>query len=146
MFDTFLLRQRQSGAHRAAQLPLRIRFMELGAVDVHDIGCLHVSGGGDYRLTHGQSANTIQLLLHRLPPRWAMAPPYPEPSLRSSVMSNLEGLPVILVSGIQEKLTADFHAFIDRFKHYRADAYLDKPVDPAHLFATIENVLARRRH
>ncbi len=55
---------------------------------------------------------------------------------------DLASLPVILVSGIQEKLTADYHAFLDRFKHYRPDAFLDKPVDPPQLFATIEQVLA----
>lgn len=57
----------------------------------------------------------------------------------------LDGLPVILVSGIQEKLTGDYHAFLDRFKHYRPDAFLDKPVDPPQLFATIEQVLSGAR-
>jgi CheY-like chemotaxis protein len=41
----------------------------------------------------------------------------------------LKELPVVLVSGIQEKLTADYHAYIERFKHYRPDAFVDKPVD-----------------
>lgn len=54
----------------------------------------------------------------------------------------LEGVRVILVSGIQEKLSADYHAFIERFKHYRPDAFLDKPVDPTELMTTIERVLA----
>ncbi len=53
----------------------------------------------------------------------------------------LASLPVILVSGIQEKLTADYHAFLDRFKHYRPDAFVDKPVDPPQLFSIIEQVL-----
>ncbi|MEP0773573.1 MAG: response regulator [Acidobacteriota bacterium] len=53
----------------------------------------------------------------------------------------LAGLPVILVSGIQEKLSADYHAFLERFKHYRPDAFLDKPVDPAQLLATIDQAL-----
>ncbi len=58
---------------------------------------------------------------------------------------NLASVPVILVSGIQEKLTADYHAFLDRFKHYRPDAFLDKPVNPPELFATLEKVLAIAR-
>jgi two-component system alkaline phosphatase synthesis response regulator PhoP len=51
---------------------------------------------------------------------------------------SLAGLPVIIVSGIQEKLTSDYHAFLERAKHYKADAYLDKPVVPAELLRTLD--------
>lgn len=54
---------------------------------------------------------------------------------------SLRGLPVVVVSGIQDKLTADYHAYLERFKHYRAEAYLDKPVDPAGLLQTLEDVV-----
>jgi CheY-like chemotaxis protein len=53
----------------------------------------------------------------------------------------LGGVPVIVVSGIQEKLTADYHAYLERFKHYRPDAYLDKPVDPAALLKTLDELV-----
>jgi CheY-like chemotaxis protein len=56
--------------------------------------------------------------------------------------SDLKELPVVLVSGIQEKLTTDYHAYIERFKHYRPDAFVDKPVDPAQLLATLAQVTA----
>ncbi len=52
----------------------------------------------------------------------------------------LEDLPVVIVSGIQDKLTADYHAFLERFKHYRPDAYLDKPVNPDELVATLDRL------
>jgi CheY-like chemotaxis protein len=54
----------------------------------------------------------------------------------------LKELPVVLVSGIQEKLTSDYHAYLERFKHYRPDAFVDKPVDATQLFATLEQVTA----
>ncbi len=53
----------------------------------------------------------------------------------------LAGLPVVIVSGIQEKLTSDYHAFLDRAKRYRADAFLDKPVDPVALLRTLDELV-----
>jgi CheY-like chemotaxis protein len=53
----------------------------------------------------------------------------------------LKDVPVVVVSGIQEKLTADYHAYLERFKHYRPDAYLDKPVDPAALLKTLDHLV-----
>jgi len=53
----------------------------------------------------------------------------------------LAGLPVVIVSGIQEKLTSDYHAFLDRAKHYKADAYLDKPVVPEVLLRTLDDLV-----
>jgi CheY-like chemotaxis protein len=53
----------------------------------------------------------------------------------------LAGLPVVVVSGIQEKLTSDYHAFLERAKHYKADAYLDKPVVPAELLRTLDELV-----
>src|SRR3990172_4751583 len=47
-------------------------------------------------------------------------------------------VPVVLVTGIQEQLTHDFGNFLDRFKHYHPDAYLDKPIDPEQLLRTLE--------
>lgn len=50
----------------------------------------------------------------------------------------LQATPVLIVSGIQEKLTADYHAYIDHFKHYRPDGYLDKPIDPETLLKVLD--------
>lgn len=55
---------------------------------------------------------------------------------------SLAGLPVVIVSGIQEKLTSDYHAFLARAKHHRPDAYLDKPVNPKELLQTLEKLVA----
>ncbi len=52
----------------------------------------------------------------------------------------LEGLPVLIVSGIQEKLTSDYHAYLERFKHYRPDGFIDKPVDADELFRKLEEL------
>ena len=52
-------------------------------------------------------------------------------------------VPVVLVTGIQEKLPGDFGNFLDRFKHYHPDAYLEKPIDPEQLMGTIEKLVAR---
>lgn len=56
----------------------------------------------------------------------------------------LATVPVVIVSGIQEKLTADYHAYLERFKHYRPDAYVDKPVDPAALLKTLDDVVSAK--
>lgn len=51
-----------------------------------------------------------------------------------------ETLPVIIVSGIQEKLTSDYRAYLDRFKHYKPNGFLDKPIDTAVLFAKLDEI------
>lgn len=56
---------------------------------------------------------------------------------------SLSSIPVILVTGIQESLTADFSAFLDRFKHYHPDAYLEKPVTPEQLMSVVNEVMQR---
>jgi CheY-like chemotaxis protein len=57
----------------------------------------------------------------------------------------LKDVPVVIVSGIQEQLTSDYHAFLDRAKHHRPDAYLDKPIDPALLIKTLDGLVAVAR-
>lgn len=56
----------------------------------------------------------------------------------------LKEVPVVIVSGIQDKLTADYHAYLERFKHYHPDAFLDKPIDPAVLLKTLDDLVAAR--
>jgi CheY-like chemotaxis protein len=51
-----------------------------------------------------------------------------------------EKTPVILITGIQETLKADFGEFLDRFKKYHPDAYLQKPIDEAKLLETVAEV------
>jgi CheY-like chemotaxis protein len=55
-------------------------------------------------------------------------------------------VPVVLITGIQETLTADFGNFLDRFKKYHPDAYLQKPVKEAELLQTLESVTSRSGH
>jgi CheY-like chemotaxis protein len=55
-------------------------------------------------------------------------------------------VPVVLVTGIQESLKADFGNFLDRFKKYHPDAYVQKPIDEAGLLQTIEEVTSRSGH
>lgn len=52
-------------------------------------------------------------------------------------------VPVILVTGIQETLTSDFGDFLDRFKNYHPDAYLQKPIKEAELLQTLEEIVSR---
>lgn len=49
-------------------------------------------------------------------------------------------VPVILVTGIQDTLKADFGDFLDRFKKYHPNAYLQKPIDEAKLLQTVESL------
>jgi twitching motility two-component system response regulator PilH len=49
-------------------------------------------------------------------------------------------VPVVLVTGIQESLKSDFGAFLDRFKSYHPDAYLQKPIEEAKLLQTLESI------
>jgi len=49
-------------------------------------------------------------------------------------------IPVVLVTGIQETLTADFEAFLARFKSYNPDGYMEKPIDVDKLISTLEGL------
>jgi CheY-like chemotaxis protein len=49
-------------------------------------------------------------------------------------------VPVVLVTGIQEALKADFGDFLDRFKKYHPDAYVQKPIEEAALLKTLDEV------
>lgn len=55
-------------------------------------------------------------------------------------------VPVVLVTGIQESLTSDFGDFLDRFKKYHPDAYLQKPIEEAKLLQTVAEVVSRSNH
>ncbi len=52
----------------------------------------------------------------------------------------LSSVPIVVVSGIQESLNADFRKFLDRFKHRQPDAFLDKPIKPEELIATLDRL------
>ncbi len=54
----------------------------------------------------------------------------------------LKNVPVVLVTGVQATLTADFEKFLDRFKHYNPDGYVEKPIDPDRLLAMLEELTA----
>jgi two-component system, OmpR family, phosphate regulon response regulator PhoB len=56
----------------------------------------------------------------------------------------LKSIPVVLVTGIQEGLTHDFGAFLERFKRYHPEAYLEKPVAPERLIEVLEQVTGKR--
>ena len=49
-------------------------------------------------------------------------------------------VPVILVTGIQETLKADFGDFLDRFKKYHPDAYVQKPIEEEKLLQTLNEI------
>ena len=49
-------------------------------------------------------------------------------------------VPVVLVTGIQETLKADFGDFLDRFKKYHPNAYLQKPIDEQKLLETLNQL------
>jgi CheY-like chemotaxis protein len=51
-----------------------------------------------------------------------------------------KSVPVVLVTGIQDTLTHDFGAFLDRFKKHHPDAYLEKPIEPEKLLKTLDEV------
>ena len=49
-------------------------------------------------------------------------------------------VPVVLVTGIQETLNRDFESYLERFKHYNPDAYIEKPIDPESLLAKLNEL------
>jgi len=53
---------------------------------------------------------------------------------------NLKSIPVVFVTAFPEPVSDDEHSFLGRQKRRRPDAYLEKPVDPDKLLATIEIV------
>jgi CheY-like chemotaxis protein len=50
------------------------------------------------------------------------------------------GVPIVIVSGIQETLTEDFREFLGKFKYRKPDAFLDKPIDPGNLLRTLDEL------
>lgn len=52
----------------------------------------------------------------------------------------LSSVPIVIVSGIQAKLDADFRKFLARFKYRQPDAFLDKPVDPKELLDVLDRL------
>ena len=57
-----------------------------------------------------------------------------------------KSVPVVLVTGIQDTLTHDFGNFLDRFKKYHPNGYLQKPIDEALLLQTLAEVVSRSGH
>jgi CheY-like chemotaxis protein len=57
---------------------------------------------------------------------------------------NLKDVPVVLVTGIQESLTQDFEKFLDRFKNYNPDGYVEKPIDPEKLLAMLDDLVGAK--
>ena len=51
-------------------------------------------------------------------------------------------IPVVLVTGIQASLNADFEAFLNRFKTYNPDGYMEKPIDVDKLIETLDKLVA----
>ncbi len=49
-------------------------------------------------------------------------------------------VPVVLVTGIQESFKSDFGDFLDRFKNYHPDAYVQKPIEETELLQTLEKL------
>lgn len=49
-------------------------------------------------------------------------------------------IPIVLATGIQESLNQDFETYLERFKHYNPDAYIEKPIDPAVLLAKLDEL------
>jgi twitching motility two-component system response regulator PilH len=49
-------------------------------------------------------------------------------------------IPVVLVTGIQEALNADFEAFLKRFKAYHPNGYMEKPINVDTLVATLDKL------
>ena len=41
----------------------------------------------------------------------------------------LNGVPVVLVTGIQDQLNRDFEDYLGRFRHVQPDGYVEKPID-----------------
>jgi twitching motility two-component system response regulator PilH len=54
--------------------------------------------------------------------------------------TDLSEVPVVLVTGIQESLTADFSNFLERFKHYNPNGYVEKPIDPDQLLKMLDEI------
>ena len=51
-------------------------------------------------------------------------------------------VPVVLVTGIQATLTKDFKSFLERFRSYNPDGYLEKPVNSDRLLKLLDEVTA----
>lgn len=56
----------------------------------------------------------------------------------------LRDVPVILVTAAEAHPTPDTQAFLDRFRHYDPDGWIEKPIDPDLLAVVVERLTTRR--
>ena len=52
----------------------------------------------------------------------------------------LGAVPVVLVTGIQSQLNRDFEAYLGRFRSFRTEGYLEKPIDLCRLFELLDEL------
>jgi CheY-like chemotaxis protein len=53
----------------------------------------------------------------------------------------LSRTPVVILTGVKERLASDFRIVMDRLERHRVDAILGKPVQPQTLIKTLEDVV-----
>ncbi len=54
-----------------------------------------------------------------------------------------QGIPLVMVTGIKDKMGIDWGTFADGLVARRPDGFVEKPIDPARLMAVVNGVLAR---
>ena len=54
-------------------------------------------------------------------------------------------IPLIMITGIKEKLNIDWSEVVDGFRTRKPDGFVEKPVDPVRLMRVVEDVLEHKK-